>query len=67
VQREEATHRRRVFWVVFTLVILVGVISLWVAMFDKSASAETTSWARTTASAIIAGIIGYFTGVAIAK
>ncbi len=66
-QREEASHRRRVFWVVFSLVILVGVISLWVALFDTSASDETVSWARTTASAIVAGIIGYFTGAATAK
>jgi cation transport ATPase len=66
-QREEAAHRRRVFWVVFALVVLVGVISLWVALFDSNASAETTAWARTTASAIIAGIVGYFTGAAIAK
>jgi len=62
--REDARHRRRVFWCVFGVAILAGAVSFWVILFDRGASAETLTWARTVASAIVAGVIGYFGGAA---
>lgn len=58
----EAAHQRRIFWSIFGVVIVTGVVALWAGLFDASMPAETKAWARTTASAIIAGIVGYFSG-----
>ena len=54
----ETIHQRRVFWCVFIVVISAGALALWAGLFDASMSPETQAWARTVASAIIAGIEG---------
>ncbi len=61
---QEVRHRQRVFWSVFGVAIVGGAVSFWVISFDRSATTETLTWARTVASAIVAGVIGYFGGTA---
>jgi small-conductance mechanosensitive channel len=62
VQLQEIRHQSRIFWSIFGVVIAVGIVALWVGLFDGSTPAEARAWARTTASAIIAGVVGYFSG-----
>lgn len=59
---QETNHQRRIFWFVFIVVIVTGAISLWVGLFAGSTSTDAQVWARTTSSAIVAGIVGYFSG-----
>lgn len=61
--QNESNHRRRVFWWVFLVVIAAGAAAFGIILFYPDASPETQSWARTVASAIVAGVIGYFGGV----
>ncbi len=62
LDEQEAVHRRRIFWAVFSVVIITGAVALWVGFFDQTASPEAQAWARTLGSAIVAGIVGYFSG-----
>lgn len=59
-REEEATHKRRVFWALFAVVIVVGVGSAMIAILNNDP--QTQEWARTLASAVFAGLIGYFGG-----
>jgi hypothetical protein len=65
IERVEAAHRRRIFWAVFSVVVLAGVASMWIVLFESDVSPETEAWARTVASAIVAGLVGYFGGSAV--
>jgi hypothetical protein len=63
-ERAEAEHRRRVFWVAFSIVVLAGATTFAMIVTAQPSDANTQAWARTVASAIIGGIVGYFTGSA---
>ncbi|MBA2521451.1 MAG: hypothetical protein H0V24_17490 [Chloroflexia bacterium] len=52
------------FWVVFAVVILAGAATFVVILTGQPTDANTQSWARAVASAIIGGIVGYFSGSA---
>lgn len=56
----EAAHKRRVFWALFAVVVAVGIFGTLTALLNNDP--QTKEWARTVASAIIAGLIGYFGG-----
>jgi hypothetical protein len=58
----EAKYRRFIFGAVFIVVIVFGAAAGWVALFDDGASAERQTLAGTIASAIVAGMVGYFGG-----
>jgi hypothetical protein len=66
IELSETDHRRRVFWAIFVAVLVVGVIAVWIGFFDSSSTPEAQAWARTTASAIVGGLVGYFTGAGLA-
>lgn len=62
IKREEAeaTHKRRIFWALFTVVLFTAATATTVALVSDDPA--TREWGRTTASAIVAGLIGYFGG-----
>lgn len=62
-ERTEAAYRRRISWLVFAVVVAAGGVSVGIILFDQNAPAETQTWARTVASAVIAGLVGYFGGM----
>lgn len=66
VELGETKHRRWVFWTIFAAVLVVGVVAMWIGFFDGSSTSEAQAWARTTASAIVGGLVGYFTGAGLA-
>lgn len=66
VELGETNHRRWVFWTIFASVIVVGIVAMWIGLFDGSSTPEAQAWARTTASAIVGGLVGYFTGAGLA-
>lgn len=62
-ERAEAAYRHRISWVVFAVVVAAGGVSVGIILFDQNAPAETQTRARTVASAVIAGLVGYFGGM----
>lgn len=63
-QRDEAKQRQRVFWAVFVLLLIIAVACGWIILFQNDASVETQTFARSAISAILAGLVGYFSGSA---
>lgn len=66
-EEDEAAHRRRSFWAVFAVVLLVGAATFLVILLNRPPDPEVQAWARTIFSAVVGGLVGYFTATRTAR
>jgi hypothetical protein len=63
---EDAAHRRRKDWVLFsiglTALVALVIICTWVSFFDASATSDRQRIANSLLTLIIGGIVGYLVG-----
>jgi len=68
-EADEAAHRRRSFWAVFAVVLLVGAATFLVILLNRPPDPDTRARvrARTIFSAVVGGLVGYFTATRTAR